>query len=102
MIPTLTVVGSLRRDRHTATHLEIAQSSQRQLHVKNGSICNLLIANVRMSHAREVRMLHSDLFPEFGCDGELIDLPEQSTRMLTVKRCEKCWTELVWVADEEH
>ena len=45
-------------------------------------------------------MLHSDLFPEFGCDGELIDLPEQSTRMLTVKRCEKCWTELSWVADD--
>ena len=46
-------------------------------------------------------MLHSDLIPEFGCDGELIDLPEQSTKILTVKRCEKCWTELSWIADDE-
>ena len=30
-------------------------------------------------------MLHSDLFPEFGCDGELIELPERRTKMLTVK-----------------
>jgi len=29
-------------------------------------------------------MLHSDLFPEFGCDGELIELPERSTQLLTV------------------
>ena len=27
-------------------------------------------------------MLHSDLFPEFGCDGELIELPERSTQLL--------------------
>jgi len=46
-------------------------------------------------------MLHSDLFPEFGCDGELIEIPERSTQMLTVKRCEKCWTELSWVADDD-
>jgi hypothetical protein len=45
-------------------------------------------------------MLHSDLFPEFGCEGELIDLPEQSTQTLTVKRCGKCETELSWVADD--
>jgi hypothetical protein len=25
--------------------------------------------------------LHSDLFPEFGCDGELIELSERSTQM---------------------
>ena len=46
-------------------------------------------------------MLHSDLFPEFGCDGELIEIPERSTQMLTVERCEKCWTELSWVADDD-
>jgi hypothetical protein len=47
-------------------------------------------------------MLHSVVIfsPEFGCGGELIDLPEQSTQMVTVKRCEKCWTELSWIADE--
>ena len=46
--------------------------------------------------------LHSNLFPEFGCDGELIELPERSTQMITVKRCAKCWTEHSWVADDEH
>jgi hypothetical protein len=30
-------------------------------------------------------MLHGDLFPEFGCDGELIDLPEQFAQALTLK-----------------
>jgi len=47
-------------------------------------------------------MLHSDLFPEFGCDGELIVIPERSTQLVTVKRCEKCETELSWVADDQH
>ena len=46
-------------------------------------------------------MLHSDLFPEFGCDGELIELPERCTQLLTVTQCAKCWTELSWVADDE-
>ena len=45
-------------------------------------------------------MLHSDLFPELGCDGELIELPERCTQLLTVKRCATCWTELSWVADD--
>jgi hypothetical protein len=45
-------------------------------------------------------MLPGDLFPEFGCDGELIELPERCTQMVTVKRCEKCETELSWVADD--
>src|SRR5215469_9825372 len=54
------------------------------------------------SAALEVCMLHTDLFPELGCDGELIDLPEQSTQLITVKRCEKCETELCSVADDEH
>ena len=47
-------------------------------------------------------MLHSDLFPEFGCDGELIKLPERCTQILTVTQCAKCWTELSWVADDGH
>lgn len=34
-------------------------------------------------------MLHSDLFPEFGCDGELIELPERCTQVLTVTQCAK-------------
>jgi hypothetical protein len=46
--------------------------------------------------------LHSDLFPEFGCDGELIEVLERSTQLVTVKRCGKCETELIWVADDEH
>ena len=46
-------------------------------------------------------MLHSDLFPEVGCDGELIELPERCIQPLTVKRCAKCWTEfLSWRADD--
>jgi len=45
-------------------------------------------------------MLHSHLHPAFGCNGELIDLPERSTQVLTVKRCVKCWTELSWIADD--
>ena len=45
-------------------------------------------------------MLHSDLFPEFGCDGELIEVLERCTQMITVKRCKKCDTELSWVADD--
>jgi hypothetical protein len=46
--------------------------------------------------------LHRDLLPEFGCDGELIEVPERSTQLVTVKRCEKCETELIWVADDKH
>jgi hypothetical protein len=45
-------------------------------------------------------MLHSDLFPEFGCDGELMELPERCTQLLTITRCAKCWTELSWIADD--
>ena len=45
-------------------------------------------------------MLHSDLFLEFGCEGELIEVPERCTQLITVKRCAKCWTELGWVADD--
>jgi len=47
-------------------------------------------------------MKHGDLFPEFSCDGELIEPSERSVQMVTVKRCEKCWTELGWLADDEH
>jgi len=47
-------------------------------------------------------MLHSDLFPKFGCDGQLIELPELCTQILTVKWCEKCGTEFSWIADDEH
>jgi len=32
-------------------------------------------------------MLHSDLFPEFGCDGELIEIPDQCTDAVTVRYC---------------
>ena len=45
-------------------------------------------------------MLHSDLFPEFGCDGELIELHERCTKTLTVVRCAACWTEFSWVPDD--
>jgi hypothetical protein len=45
-------------------------------------------------------MLHSDLFPEFGCDRELIEIPELCTQILTVTWCERCGTELSWVADD--
>ena len=47
-------------------------------------------------------MLHSDLFPAFRCDGELIEIPERCPQLVTVKRCKKCETELSWVADDEH
>jgi hypothetical protein len=30
-------------------------------------------------------VLHSDLFPDFGCDGELVELPERWTQLLTVE-----------------
>ena len=55
-----------------------------------------------MGNVRTEKMLHSDLFPDFGCDGELIEIPERCTQMLTVKWCEKCGTEFSWVADDEH
>ena len=45
-------------------------------------------------------MLHSDLFPELGCNGELIEITERCTQLLTVKHCTKCWTELSWLADD--
>ena len=41
-------------------------------------------------------MLHSDLFPEFGCDGELIEIPDQCTDAVTVRYCAVCWTEFRW------
>src|SRR5215831_4865671 len=48
----------LRRGRDTATHFEIAQSSQRQLRVKNRSTRNLLIAKVHM--APEVQSVENE------------------------------------------
>jgi hypothetical protein len=32
-------------------------------------------------------ILHSDLIPEIGCDGELIQIDERSTLYVTVARC---------------
>ena len=40
--------------------------------------------------------LHSDLFPEFGCDGELIEIPGRCTDAATVRYCAVCWTEFSW------
>jgi hypothetical protein len=45
-------------------------------------------------------MLHSHLFPEHDCNGELIELPDRCTEKLTVTRCDVCWTELSWRVDE--
>ena len=39
-------------------------------------------------------MRHSDLFPEFGCTGELIPLPEWSTRRVRTHLCSACGTEI--------
>jgi hypothetical protein len=44
--------------------------------------------------------LHSDIFPERNCHGQLIELPDQRTEKLTATRCEVCWTELSWLIDE--
>ena len=43
---------------------------------------------------------HSDLFPEFGCNGELVELPERCTPTLTVRMCVLCWTEFSYVPDD--
>jgi len=45
-------------------------------------------------------MLHSDLFPEFGCDGALIEIPERCTPRVTFSRCAKCWTEFSYALDD--
>jgi hypothetical protein len=39
---------------------------------------------------------HSDLFPEFGCNGELIEMPDRCTDTGTVRYCAVCWTEFRW------
>jgi hypothetical protein len=45
-------------------------------------------------------MLHSDILPEQGCDGELIEVPERCTPKVTFSRCAKCWTEFMYVPDD--
>src|SRR5215469_8125630 len=51
-------VWLLRRGRDTATHFEIAQSSQRQLRVKNRSTPNPLIAKTHI--ASEVQSVENE------------------------------------------
>jgi hypothetical protein len=47
-------------------------------------------------------MLHSDFFPEYHCDGKLIELPERCRPTLTVTRCDVCWTEFSWTPDDSN
>jgi hypothetical protein len=44
-------------------------------------------------------MLHSDLSPEFPCNGELIPVEALSTKTLCVLRCSGCDTEFTYTPD---
>jgi hypothetical protein len=44
-------------------------------------------------------MLHSDLFPEFPCVGELIPVEELSTEKICLLCCSGCGTELTYTPD---
>jgi hypothetical protein len=48
---------------------------------------------------RDSTVLHSDLFPEFPCDGELIPMEELSTQRLRVLWCSGCGTEFTYTPD---
>jgi hypothetical protein len=44
-------------------------------------------------------LLHSQLIPEYPCDGELIPQPEQSTATLRLLKCASCRTEITYTPD---
>ena len=44
-------------------------------------------------------MLHSDLFPEFPCDGELIRVEALSTKRFRLLWCSGCGTEFTYTPD---
>ena len=46
-------------------------------------------------------MLHSDLFPEFPCDSELIAVEALSTEKICVLWCSGCGTEFLYTPDCE-
>jgi hypothetical protein len=46
-------------------------------------------------------MLHSELFPEFPCDSELIPVEALSTERICVLWCSGCSTEITYTPDCE-
>ena len=46
-------------------------------------------------------MLHSDLFPEFPCDRELIRVEALSTRRICLLWCSGCGTEFTYMPECE-
>jgi hypothetical protein len=46
-------------------------------------------------------VLHSDLFPEFPCDSELIPVEALSTERFRLLRCSGCRTEFTYTPDCE-
>ena len=46
-------------------------------------------------------MLHSDLFPEFPCDSELIPVEALSTERVRLLLCSGCGTEFTYTPDGE-
>jgi hypothetical protein len=46
-------------------------------------------------------MLHSDLFPEFPCDSELIPVEALSTERICLLWCSGCGTEITYTPDWE-
>ena len=46
-------------------------------------------------------MFHSDLFPEFPCDGELIPVEALSTKRVQLLWCSGCGTEITYAPDCE-
>jgi hypothetical protein len=44
-------------------------------------------------------MLHSDLFPEFRCDSELIPVEALSTEKICLLWCSGCGTEFTYTPD---
>jgi hypothetical protein len=46
-------------------------------------------------------VLHSDLFPEFPCDSELIPVEALSTKRVHLLWCSGCGTEITYAPDRE-
>jgi len=44
-------------------------------------------------------VLHTDLFPEFPCDGELIPVEGLSTKRVRILSCSGCGTEFTYAPD---
>jgi hypothetical protein len=46
-------------------------------------------------------VLHSEILPEHGCGGELIELPEDEPTYVHFAQCARCGTEFTFVPDSD-